>query len=168
MNFPEQDEKCSAHALTASSLDSITSAVSRLEQAQGSTAAVQMEMATSLAVMANTLEKIENTDVIIERLNGKIVAMFDAFEKSEREHDDLFNRLRAVETITTEHTEMCKTGNKRLGTIEKRNVWFDRLVIGSIILGMVGMGFHIIKGRGGTSMYYVDGYRTDPAKKQVQ
>ncbi len=122
------EETCNAHVNTTNSLEAIAASVKRLELAQGNTAEVQAEMAQSLAVMANTLGKIENANIAIERLNGKIEAMFDAFAKSEKEHDDIFDRLRALEKVG------CSPRITKLEGRQDKQLWSGVALVGLALL----------------------------------
>ncbi len=84
---------------SGASLDVIAATVKRLETNQTKTTDIQTEMAKSLAVMANTLETIEGTNIAIERLAGKIDLVFDALRKDENEKTEIFSRIRTLEDI---------------------------------------------------------------------
>lgn len=77
----------------------IATSIERLEKAQKNTSDIQVEMSSSLAVMASTLQKIEGSTVSIERLSGRLNTVSALFDKSEKEHDDIFNTLREIQSI---------------------------------------------------------------------
>lgn len=122
---------CAAHGETVNTLATIAATVRRLEQTQATTASVQAEMATSLAVMANTLQKIEDTNIVIERLSGRLTAALDAFDKAEKSHDDIFNRLRKIEGIG------CNARLNKLEIRQDKQLWGVIISIGLLIAGTI-------------------------------
>ena len=125
-------ETCKDHLKITVALDNIAETVSRLEASQQSTAEVQAEMATSLAVMASTLEKIENTNVVIERLAGKLDSIFVTFSKMEKAHDELFERLRVLENLG------CGARIKKVETRQEKQLWGLITAVGVAVLGILG------------------------------
>ena len=168
---------CPAHPALDNNLTIIATAVKRLEESQQNTAAVQVEMSQSLAVMASTLSKIEDTNVVIERLSGRLETVVTLFEKFEKEHHDLAERLRAVEEVSC-HPRLKKLEAaqekcpqvvalaKQVNKIEGGKAWLTRLVIGALVLGTIGLGFHAIRHPIGYTKYTVQPTAQPPAIKE--
>ena len=117
----KEEGQCGEHSFFKSQFECMSSTMKGLEQAQHTGTEVQAEMANSLAVMANTLKKIEDTNVIVERLSGKLDSVFLLFRKSEKDCDDIFKRIRDLENLST---------NPRLKRLEGRQ---DKMLWGGVI-----------------------------------
>jgi len=116
-----EDHQCGEHAFFKAQFECISSSMKGLEKAHQTETEVQAKMANSIAVMANTLKKIEDTNVIVERLAGKLDSVFLLFNKSEKDCDEIFKRIRDMENISA---------NPRLKRLEGRQ---DKMLWGGVI-----------------------------------
>lgn len=101
---------CAEHQKVAGNLDSIVCAVKRLEENQTKTSEIQIEMSQSLAVMASTLAKIEDSNIVLTRIMGRVDNVFALLETNEKEHGGMFTRIRKLEDVRAD---------ARLASIEK-------------------------------------------------
>ena len=127
------DEKCLVHGSIEEKLGIILGSISRLEQSHENSAKVQGELATSIKLMAQTLEKIEDTNVILERVSGRIDLVATHYKKIEEDINEIYPRLRALESVG------C---NPRLTKIEARQ---DKMLLSGFIATSLAIIGGIIK-----------------------
>lgn len=129
-------EPCALHPTLATDISGITRCVGRLEESHHEMMSTQAGMAASLQAISDTMVKLEDTNIQIVALRGEVASLNRAFDKSETEHTEIFNRLRSVEEMG------CRP---RLQKLENTSTWVGRLVVGAIILGFIGLGFHALR-----------------------
>lgn len=102
---------------------------------------VQIGMQTELKVFSKTMERLAKTSEQIVELRSECLHMIKAHERSERAHDELFERLREVENwkggIDTKIRTMCLN----ISGLQKNQRWVAMTVIGALIVGFIGLGF---------------------------
>ena len=101
----------------------------------------QVSMQAELKVFSRTMERLAKTSEQIVELRSECLHMIKAHERSERAHDELFERLREVENwkggIDTKIRTMCLN----VSGLQKNQRWVAMTVIGALIVGFIGLGF---------------------------
>ena len=102
---------------------------------------VQIGMQAELKVFAKTMERLAKTSEQIVELRSECLHMIKAHERSERAHDELFERLRELETWKGGMETKIKTVCRSLQILQGNQRWVAMTVIGALIVGFIGLGF---------------------------
>jgi len=57
----------------------------------------QIQMQEEMSGISKTLTKLEDTNLNIIALRGEVATLSKTFERNEKDHDEMFTRIRAVE-----------------------------------------------------------------------
>ena len=126
------DHQCAGHAALDAKIGNIETATS--------------DICANLKVMAKTMTKLEDNNIQIVALRGEVAAISKAFDKSEREHDELFLRLRGIEEVgcnpRLNHLEEIQGKCQPVLDLKANQ---DRMIWGGIVMVGLAMVVTVIK-----------------------
>ena len=158
-------EQCQSHIILDGKIDSI--------------AASMAAISANLETMAATMAKLEDNNIQLVALREEVKALTKAFDKSEKEHDEIFVRLKDIEAVGC-HPRLKKLEEtqtkcpqvvaltKQVDKIDKDKTWLVRLVIGAFILGFIGLGFHAVRPPIGYTKYTIPAATGAPSPPAVK
>ena len=118
------------HEITAEILNKLN----KLESAQTG-------MQAELKVVSQAMNRLARTSEQIVELRAESLHMIKTQEKIEQTHDELFGRLRNLETwkggVDTKIKNICLN----VTDLQKNQRWVAMTVIGALIVGFIGLGF---------------------------
>jgi len=121
----------------AGEYDMTTEIITKLNKLERSQAGMQAE----LKVFAKTMERLAATSEQIVELRAECLHMIKSHERSERTHDEMFNRLREVETWKGSVGTKVKIVCHEVDSLQRNQRWVVMTVIGALIIGFIGLGF---------------------------
>ncbi len=101
----------------------------------------QTGMQAELKVVSQAMERLARTSEQIVELRAECLHMIKAHEKIEQTHDEMFGRLRDLETWKGSVDTKIKNTCSNVITLQKTQRWVAMTVIGALIVGFIGLGF---------------------------
>jgi len=122
------------HEITAKILNKLN----KLESAQTG-------MQAELKMVSQAMNRLARTSEQIVELRAESLHMINAHKKIEQVHNELFNRLRSLETWKGGVDTKIKNTCNNVTDLQKTQRWVALTVIGALIVGFIGLGFGLAR-----------------------
>jgi len=122
------------HEITAKILNKLN----KLESAQTG-------MQAELKMVSQAMNRLARTSEQIVELRAESLHMINAHKKIEQVHNELFNRLRSLETWKGCVDTKIKNTCNNVTDLQKTQRWVALTVIGALIVGFIGLGFGLAR-----------------------
>lgn len=106
---------------------------------------IQAGMRAELKVVSRAIERMAQTSEQIVELRAECLHMMKAHERAEQAHDELFERLRGLESAKIGTETKVKSICQNVDGLQRNQRWVALTVIGALIVGFIGLGFGMAK-----------------------
>lgn len=114
-----------------------TEILAKLNKLENAQVGIQVE----LKAVSQAMDRLAKTSEQIVELRAECLHVMKAYERSEHTHDEMFSRLREVETWKGGMETKIKNTCKDVDVLQRNQRWVAMTVIGALIVGFVGLGF---------------------------
>ena len=125
-------EQCSGHATLDKKISSIETSMA--------------DICASIRVMSKTMLKLEDNSLQIAALQIEVVSIFKIFDKAEKERDELFDRVRALEDIgANPRLRKIEASQGACSTLQDVKARQDKVLLGGVLAVIIALIGTVLK-----------------------